>query len=64
MAGYRRDHVCWNGHVDTTHAPANCRCLRRARSTEIIMLLEIVIVAISVVGFVLLDLYVLACEKV
>jgi hypothetical protein len=28
------------------------------------MLLEIGIVAISVVGFVLLDLYVLGCEKV
>jgi hypothetical protein len=53
-----------NGHVDTTLAPAHRRCLRRVRSTEILMLLEIAIVAISVVGFVLLDLYVLGCEKV
>lgn len=56
--------LSWWSHVDTICAPAHPRRFRHARSKDEGMILEIAVIVISVVGFVILDFYVLGCEKV
>ena len=52
------------GHVDIIIAPAHVRCFHHARSKDGGMIVEIAVIVLSVVCFVILDFYVLGCEKV